>query len=108
VLAQSGQHTEGARCWQKRLFYSRELRVKAQEQKRADQSIFKSDSTAAPGQTPQKLSTKTHSQAGFGDVTSPCKNLVKTGKATFLRQAIQEPIFSVANTDFEGSGSSGI
>jgi hypothetical protein len=29
---------------------------------------------------------------------------VKNGETNFLRQAIQEPIFSVANADFEGGG----
>jgi hypothetical protein len=43
-------------------------------------------------------------QAGCGDVTSLYKNLVKNRKTNFLRQAIQEPIFSVAHTDFEGGG----
>ena len=42
--------------------------------------------------------------AGCGDVTSLYKNLVKKRKTNFLRQAIQEPIFSVAHTDFEGGG----
>jgi hypothetical protein len=32
------------------------------------------------------------------------KSLVKNRKTNFPRQAIQEPIFSVANTDFEGGG----
>ena len=40
-------------------------------------------------------------QAGCGDVTSLHKNLVKKRK-TNRRQAIQEPIFSVASADFEG------
>jgi hypothetical protein len=37
-------------------------------------------------------------QAGCGDVTS----LYKNRKTNFLRQAIQEPIFSVAYAGFEG------
>jgi hypothetical protein len=41
-------------------------------------------------------------RAGCGDVTSLYKNLVKNRKTNLRRQAIQEPIFSVANTDFEG------
>ena len=41
-------------------------------------------------------------RAGCGDVTSLYKNLVKNRKTNFRRQAIQGPIFSVANTDFEG------
>ena len=41
-------------------------------------------------------------QAGCGDVTSLYKNLVKNRKTNFRRQAIQEPIFSMANADFEG------
>jgi hypothetical protein len=45
-------------------------------------------------------------RAGCGDVTSLYKNLVKNRKTNFLRQAIQEPVFSVAHTDFEG-GSDG-
>jgi hypothetical protein len=32
------------------------------------------------------------------------KNLVKTPKLTFCRLTIQEPIFSVPNTEFEGGG----
>jgi hypothetical protein len=40
-------------------------------------------------------------RAGCGDVTSLCKNLVKNRKTNFRRQAIQEPIFAVANADFE-------
>jgi hypothetical protein len=32
------------------------------------------------------------------------KNLVKNRKINFPRQAIQEPIFSVANADFVGDG----
>jgi hypothetical protein len=32
------------------------------------------------------------------------KNLVKNRKTNFSREAIQEPIFSVANTDCEGGG----
>jgi hypothetical protein len=43
-------------------------------------------------------------QAGCGDVTSLYKNLVKNRKTKFLRQAIHEPTFSVAHTDFEGGG----
>ena len=41
---------------------------------------------------------------GCGDVISLYKNLVKNRKTNFRRQAIQKPIFSVANTDFEGGG----
>ena len=41
-------------------------------------------------------------RAGCGDVTSLYKNLVKNRKTNFRRQAIQEPIHSMANTDFEG------
>jgi hypothetical protein len=43
-------------------------------------------------------------QVGCGDVTSLYKNLLKNRKTNFLRQVIQEPIFPVAHTDFEGGG----
>jgi hypothetical protein len=61
--------------------------------------------------TPGRLSQKNKkfypqtcfgAHAGCGDVTSLCKNLVKNRKTNFRRQAIQEPIFPVANIDFEG------
>jgi hypothetical protein len=68
---------------------------------------------AASGMLPDDFRTKYEvlppkrvlgAQAGCGDVTSLYKNLVKNQKTNFLRQAIQEPIFSVAHTDFEGGG----
>jgi hypothetical protein len=41
-------------------------------------------------------------RAGCSDVIFLCKNLVKNRKTNFRRQAIQGPIFPVANADFEG------
>jgi hypothetical protein len=41
---------------------------------------------------------------GCGDITSPHKNLVKNRKTNFLRLTIQEPIFPVSDTEFEGGG----
>jgi hypothetical protein len=73
------------------------------------------NSLAASGMLPDDFRTKQKvlppkrvlcfgGQAGCGDATSLYKNLVKNRKTktNFCRQAIQEPIFSVANADFEG------
>jgi hypothetical protein len=55
-----------------------------------------------PGQLSYKIKSFTlknvfGAQAGCGDATSLYKNLVKNRKTDFRRQAIQEPIFPVAN-----------
>jgi hypothetical protein len=57
----------------------------------------------------RKKNKKFHPQNAFSGPglavvtpTSLCKNLVKNRKTNFRRQAIQEPIFSVANVGFEG------
>jgi hypothetical protein len=69
------------------------------------------NSLAASGMLPDDFRTKQKvlppkrvlgAQASCGDVTSLSKNLVQHRTTNFRRQAIQEPIFSVANIDFEG------
>jgi hypothetical protein len=62
-----------------------------------------------PGRLPYKIKSFALKTVFWGPrlavdsyVTSLCKNLVKNRKTNFRRQAIQEPIFSVANADCEG------